>query len=39
MSPGSLDPVGTLSKSAGGFGHPMCSPATPDPSTLPKVQP
>jgi uncharacterized protein GlcG (DUF336 family) len=36
---GLLDPVGTLSKSAGGFGHPMCSPATPDPSTLPKVQP
>jgi hypothetical protein len=35
---GLLDPVGTLSKSASGFGHPMCSPATPDPSTLPKVQ-
>jgi len=33
-----LDPVGTLSQSAGGFGHPMCSPATPNPNTLPAVQ-
>jgi uncharacterized protein GlcG (DUF336 family) len=36
-SGGLLDPVGTLSKSAGGFGHPQCSPATPNPKTLPPV--
>ena len=35
---GLLDPVGTLSQSAGDFGHPMCSPATPNPNTLPAVQ-
>jgi hypothetical protein len=37
-SGGLLDPVGTLSQSAGGFGHPMCSPPTPDPKTLPNVE-
>jgi len=35
---GLLDPVGTLSQTASGFGHPKCSPGTPDPSTLPKAQ-
>ena len=35
---GMLDPVGTWSKSAGGYGHPMCSPVTPNPNTLPAVQ-
>lgn len=39
---GLLDPVGTLSQSASGYGHPMCSPATPGgttgPSKLPAVQ-
>jgi hypothetical protein len=34
---GLLNPVGTLSKSAGGFGHPTCL-NNPDPSTLPGVQ-
>ena len=34
---GLLNPVGTLSKSAGGFGHPTCL-NNPDPSTLPPVQ-
>src|SRR5271169_4009744 len=34
---GLLDPVGTLSQSTSGYGHPMCSPATPSPSTLPAV--
>jgi hypothetical protein len=34
---GLLNPVGTLSKSAGGFGHPTCL-FNPDPSTLPPVQ-
>jgi uncharacterized protein GlcG (DUF336 family) len=38
-SGGLLDPVGTLSKSASGFGHPQCSPPTPPPSTLPAVSP
>jgi uncharacterized protein GlcG (DUF336 family) len=33
---GLLDPVGTLSQSAGGFGHPTCL-FNPDPSTLPAV--
>jgi len=38
---GILDPGagGTLSSSASGFGHPMCSPATPSPSSLPAVVP
>ena len=36
---GLLDPVGTLSQSTSGYGHPMCSPATPSPSTLPAVVP
>jgi uncharacterized protein GlcG (DUF336 family) len=35
---GLLNPTGTQSQSAGGFGHPQCSPATPDPTTLPKAQ-
>jgi Haem-degrading len=34
---GLLNPVGTLSKSASGFGHPTCL-FNPDPSTLPMVQ-
>ncbi|MBV9373816.1 MAG: heme-binding protein [Alphaproteobacteria bacterium] len=34
---GELNPVGTLSKSASGFGHPTCL-NNPDPSTLPPVQ-
>ena len=34
---GLLNPAGTLSKSAGGFGHPTCL-NNPDPSTLAKVQ-
>ena len=38
-SGGLLDPVGTLSQSAGGFGHPMCRPPTQDPKTLPNVEP
>ena len=40
-SGGILDPAagGTLSSSASGFGHPMCSPPTPSPSTLPPVVP
>jgi hypothetical protein len=34
---GLLNPVGTLSKSASGFGHPTCV-NNPDPSTLPQVR-
>jgi uncharacterized protein GlcG (DUF336 family) len=34
---GLLNPVGTLSKSASGFGHPTCV-NNPDPSTLPPVR-
>jgi hypothetical protein len=34
---GMLNPVGKLSKSDGGFGHPACL-NNPDPSTLPAVQ-